>query len=474
VRTEQRRPADRGEEPIVRSGQVAAAGLAVAMLGIFLGVRVDQPTGVDRVPVAATQLPAYARPPASFEQLLSQSAAITVDRTDGHTLIARSPDASVSVPDRLSGRITLTGPDGTTGLRSVGGQLAGRTAANGVVVYRGAHPATDIAVHILEPTALRVFYVLTGTAAPQQFELAVDVPPGTSLSLVDGGVVMSRHGAVIGAVTPPWALDANGRVVPTRYRLARNTIVLSVEHRRAGTAYPVVADPPFFTGRLGSFLGSQLRAGILQWAIGQVAGWAASKARNNGCLSLRTFPSCVLHPFSYSWKNPAGPPPSRSPVTVPQVTGKRLPDAHDTLAAAGLTRIDYVDDTGQGRVVVQPTNWTVVAQSPLPGAKVAPDTRITLRVHKPSDGRRPSGGADGTVPDVVCMDLAAARAALRSAGFPSIGSVDGLGQRHQIIDRNWVVIAQSVPAGSRPTPTTRLVLTVVRYGEPTGSSGCAS
>jgi len=36
------------------------------------------------------------------------------------------------------------------------------------------------------------------------------------------------------------------------------------------------------------------------------------------------------------------------------------------------------------------------------------------------------------------------------------------------------VVSQSVNAGSRPPTDTVIVLTVVKYGEPTGVSGCPS
>jgi hypothetical protein len=424
----------------------------------------------------AEQVPEYVHPPASFEQLLMQSAQTPLDASDGSTLTASSAGAAVSIPDRLSRGITLKEAEGTTGVRPVMGDPTGMTAANGVAVYRHAQPDTDIAVNILDPTAVRIFYVLTSRNAPRRFDITVDVPKDATLKLADGGVVMSRNGVPIGAASPPWAYDARGEVVPTRYELIRNTIVLSIDHRHSDTVYPVVADPPFFNGNLGKFIGGQLLSGIFQWAVVKAAGWAINKAKNNGCLTLSTFPSCTLHPFSYSWKNPAKPESSGpQAVTVPNVTGKRLPDAHDTLNAAGLTKIDYVDDTGQGRTVIQPGNWVVAAQEPEPGAKVPPATRISLRVRKPSDGTGPSSVTNATVPNVVCMNLQSAQDTLQSAGFKNLGSTDGLGQqRYQIIDRNWVVIKQSAQPGSRPSLETRINLTVVKYGESTGDSGCAS
>jgi hypothetical protein len=463
----------------MRGVQAGAAALAALIVSAILHAADPDDSPHDgappgEVPLAASA-PAYVRPPASFEQLLMQSAQMSIETADGHTLTARSADASASIPDRLERRITLTAAEGTTGVRPAVGNLTGLTAAHGVAVYRRAHPATDVAVHVLDPGAIRIFYVLSGADAPPRFEIAVDVPKGATLALADGGLVMSRNGTPIGAAGPPWAFDATGQVVPTRYSLLRNTVVLSIDHRRRGTAYPVVADPPFFVGKVGRFIGGQLRAGVLQWVLTKAAQWAISKAKNNGCLTLSTFASCLLHPFSYSWKNPANPKgPRPDAVRVPKVTGKRLPEAHDALNDAGLTNIEYVDDTGQGRTVIQPNNWIVTAQTPAPGTNVPPATRITLHLRKPSDGQESSTVDGVVVPDVVCKDLHAARDALESAGYSEVDSVDGNGHRMQIIDRNWIVVEQSARPGSRPSPQTRIVLTVVKYGEPTGVSGCPS
>lgn len=42
-----------------------------------------------------------------------------------------------------------------------------------------------------------------------------------------------------------WALDANGKPVPTHYEVNGTTLTQVVEHA-AGTAYPVVADPSYW------------------------------------------------------------------------------------------------------------------------------------------------------------------------------------------------------------------------------------
>jgi len=158
--------------------------------------------------------------------------------------------------------------------------------------------------------------------------------------------------------------------------------------------------------------------------------------------------------------------------TVPNVVGKRLSDAETMLRAAGLKSISPVDDTGRDRIVIDPENWIVDAQNPKAGTKA--NGTVTLQVRRPSDAK-PGSKTVGVVPNVVCMNLQDAQNTMQDSGFFNLGSADGGGQgRMQILDRDWVVIGQSVRAGTKPGLTKRIVLTSVKYGEPTGSSGCKS
>lgn len=72
----------------------------------------------------------------------------------------------------------------------------------------------------------------------------------------------------------------------------------------------------------------------------------------------------------------------------------------------------------------------------------------------------------GVVPDVVCMDLQLAQDKAEAAGFNRLASEDASGQhRRPFYDRNWVVVSQAPPAGSRPSPPARLVFRVLAYGD---------
>jgi beta-lactam-binding protein with PASTA domain len=161
-------------------------------------------------------------------------------------------------------------------------------------------------------------------------------------------------------------------------------------------------------------------------------------------------------------------------VTVPDVTGRRLSDAKTVLGEAGFTKINANDATDRDRTVIDPMNWVVVSETPRAGTTVVAGTAITLAVRRPSD--RPAQATTiGRIPGVVCLNLQDAQDALRKSGFLNLRSTDGSGKaRFIILDRDWLVTAQSAKPGSKPSLLTRIVLTAVKYGEPTGSSGCAS
>lgn len=55
--------------------------------------------------------------------------------------------------------------------------------------------------------------------------------------------MLDRNRRELGRIAAPWARDATGRAVPTRYEIRGSTLVQVVEHRGGNVSYPVVADP---------------------------------------------------------------------------------------------------------------------------------------------------------------------------------------------------------------------------------------
>jgi hypothetical protein len=161
--------------------------------------------------------------------------------------------------------------------------------------------------------------------------------------------------------------------------------------------------------------------------------------------------------------------------SIPDLRGRRLPDALALLKTAGYGSVHVVDATSQNRLIVEKENWLVDSQDPAPGTVAFAATSVVLRVKKGTDDSTPQPAARGVVPKVVCAELQAAQDALRASGFLLITSTDGTGQgRIATLDRNWVVIGQSHAPGTSPGLTTHIVLTIVKHAEPTGTSGCKS
>ncbi|WP_232376459.1 PASTA domain-containing protein [Amycolatopsis aidingensis] len=72
-------------------------------------------------------------------------------------------------------------------------------------------------------------------------------------------------------------------------------------------------------------------------------------------------------------------------LAVPNVVGMNHQQAQDTLQAAGFYRLQEVDATGQGRMLLWDRNWRVVSQTPAAGSAAAPDTTVTLRSKKANE-----------------------------------------------------------------------------------------
>jgi hypothetical protein len=78
-----------------------------------------------------------------------------------------------------------------------------------------------------------------------RYDFALRLPPKTTSVLIPDGrvLVTAANGRVLGAFEKPWARNARGRALNTRYLLAGS--VLSQVIDTTGAAFPVTADPPY-------------------------------------------------------------------------------------------------------------------------------------------------------------------------------------------------------------------------------------
>lgn len=65
----------------------------------------------------------------------------------------------------------------------------------------------------------------------------------------DGSAVITgAAGELLVTTTSPWAVDAGGAPVPTRYEVDGNNLIQVVDHGDGDYAYPIVADPTYWWG----------------------------------------------------------------------------------------------------------------------------------------------------------------------------------------------------------------------------------
>ncbi|WP_419998080.1 DUF2599 domain-containing protein [Streptomyces boninensis] len=200
----------------------------------------DGADGADGVERIAGQIE-RAAPDAGQDMLTARTEA------GGRGLAARGAGTAIDLPDNSRDTLTLARPGKDRAPLAVGmpegaAQRPAQLAADGTVAYPDALPHTDLAVQPMERSA-RVQTVLKSAAAPTEFTYPVEVPDGGRLTKgKDGSVaVLDARGAPVGAIEAPWAKDADGRAVPTTYRIEGEKLIQTVRHQ--GAAHPVVADP---------------------------------------------------------------------------------------------------------------------------------------------------------------------------------------------------------------------------------------
>ncbi|NQX33379.1 hypothetical protein [Herbiconiux sp. VKM Ac-2851] len=94
---------------------------------------------------------------------------------------------------------------------------------------------------------VRLLTALTGPAAGSEFDYTFDLPDGTTRTELPDGDTLLADAAhhYIGTLAAPWARDAAGRDLPTRYEWTGDTLTQHVD-LDAQTAYPVLLDPNWY------------------------------------------------------------------------------------------------------------------------------------------------------------------------------------------------------------------------------------
>lgn len=182
--------------------------------------------------------------------------AVVPARADADAALVHEGDAArVIVPRNPADGVSFSGSAGAlkVGLpvtRSAGAAVG--TSA-GTVVYPDASSTADVAVQSIADGA-RILVTLDDASAPREYRFPLTLPPGAKITPKGDAsgeleITTDQDGTtvVIGNVAAPWAKDAAGAAVKTRYRLDGTTIVQVLEPA-ADAAYPIVADPSVSAG----------------------------------------------------------------------------------------------------------------------------------------------------------------------------------------------------------------------------------
>lgn len=168
------------------------------------------------------------------------STSVTADRT------------TVSLPTDPADPIVITASDGSSlgiGLPVTPTMGKAELSARGTAVYRDSKKHGGLAAQALDNGGARALITIPDAAAPHEYSFRLTSPAGVAPQLqADGSVLLSdSDGNIHGGLDAPWAKDAAGNDVPTRFSLTGHTVTQHIDVS-AVTAFPVVADPEGWWG----------------------------------------------------------------------------------------------------------------------------------------------------------------------------------------------------------------------------------
>ncbi len=113
---------------------------------------------------------------------------------------------------------------------------------DGVTVHRAPRNSYGVLTGTGREGLEAGYIVINDASAPSRYSFTVG-DAETHLALNPDGTVavFDESGTQVNYIAAPWARDATGKKLPTRYAVSGNTITQTVEH--LGAVYPVTADP---------------------------------------------------------------------------------------------------------------------------------------------------------------------------------------------------------------------------------------
>ncbi|MDQ1289103.1 MAG: hypothetical protein QG622_2669 [Actinomycetota bacterium] len=225
----------------MRSGALAIVATVLLMVG---GTASADAVTSDVDPESASTIAVRAA-----DQAASQGSGPGRQQTQQPPGDAKKTEVEVSLPSDTTSPVEITsaGKRISMSLPDVKVRKA-HQARNGSVVRDGVK--TDLVIH-RSSQATKVMTVLADESAPTAYQYCLQGARLAALPGVDGavgifhGVSQQSSGPAVSAlhaiISKPWAVDASGRNLPTRYSINGECFTQTVDTK--GATFPVVADP---------------------------------------------------------------------------------------------------------------------------------------------------------------------------------------------------------------------------------------
>ena len=154
------------------------------------------------------------------------------------------PFVGVWLPERLSDGFEV-GSGERTKVAVAGAAPVSATATGGkgrALHYGEALEDVDVVFSAGE-LGVQILAQVRSPQAPETIALDVTPPAGARLVQAGPGAEVVRGDELLAYITPPRTLDAQGQEVPSALRVTGGRVELSIEHRSADVAYPLLVDP---------------------------------------------------------------------------------------------------------------------------------------------------------------------------------------------------------------------------------------
>ena len=172
-------------------------------------------------------------------QLSDENQKMEHDASNSTVSVQKNPKDGVSVSNKKLGgasvHVALPYADRASDASSV---------SQGIVSYDNKNGSSTIPV-AKNDGSLQMVTKIDNRDAPTEYKYVMGLPQGAKLVHQEDGsvLILDGGGKMISAVSKPWAVDAQGTSVDTKYVLQGNELIQVISHTSQDYKYPIVADP---------------------------------------------------------------------------------------------------------------------------------------------------------------------------------------------------------------------------------------